>query len=237
MLSSRNLSALLAQALTPEQDEEKISIVSSILITPAGETIASQHLKQRIPPRPTNSSLFNSQGIDSSNSSTHNAINDSSTSRDSHSFVSNSDAPESSASNGFHKTLHHNNDVSSPFNVSRSGKTKVYTLFASSLWKEYLNAGLGTQIKSPYLSKSAPESPNNKAYSNHHWISVITDDNSGPGTIIFIMQIKLPYSSEGLLLVLIADANYPQGLILKKAEETVVLLEEGLQNYKINGNT
>lgn len=47
------------------------------------------------------------------------------------------------------------------------------------------------------------------------------------------MKLQLKESHGELLLVLVGDGDCPLGIILKKAEETAAILEEGLSEYKL----
>lgn len=53
-------------------------------------------------------------------------------------------------------------------------------------------------------------------------------------TQILIKPVNLPSTASQLLLVLVADEGCPLGLLLKKSQETVNVLEEGLHTYKVN---
>lgn len=250
MLHSRNLSSVLAQSITPNTPPDK-SIVSSILITPSGQPIASYHSKRPPPPPktlPTTPYLYDSLGLGEPSIPDH--------------HITQFNPNGIDTGDGVDLL-----DTSSPFQVTRSGKTKVYSLFASSAWKEYQEAGMGkpvfTQVtgrnnksnrktaghksgkhgkKSKHSSNDDQPRSNNESLEDaqkqrehlREWISFITDDSSSNGAIIFIMGLRLKSSGCQLLLVLVGDGDCPLGIILKKAEETAVVLEEGLDTYRIS---
>lgn len=65
-----------------------------------------------------------------------------------------------------------------PFHVSRSGKTRVYSLFASTAWKEYQRAGMGKQIFTQQNNRS--ESYRSSRNSKHG--SRVPGNNSSGGS-------------------------------------------------------
>ncbi|VVT56206.1 uncharacterized protein SAPINGB_P004893 [Magnusiomyces paraingens] len=134
MLHSKNLSSVLAQTLTAGNEHDSGAIVSSILITLSGQPISSHHLKRPPPPSPPFSTInhispggrISSSHDTNSMDSTHIIINE-----------DDEDEEDDKITDGGRAI---------PFHVSRSGKTKVYSLFASTAWEEYRRAGMGQQI-------------------------------------------------------------------------------------------
>lgn len=95
--------------------------------------------------------------------------------------------------------------TAAPYNVDRTMRTKVYGLFASSTWSEYTKADAGCE-----------------------WLSVRTDD-----ALMVIHNVNLKHSGQNLLLVIVADPSTALGLMQKRATETVKVLEEGLEEFKV----
>lgn len=105
-------------------------------------------------------------------------------------------------------TCHDEDDKEAPYNVDRSMKTKVYSLFASSVWGMY--------------SKANWESDGTR------WVSALTDD-----ALLVVHNVTLAGSGQNLLLVVVADPSTALGLVQKKASETASVLEEGLSDFKV----
>lgn len=95
--------------------------------------------------------------------------------------------------------------TAAPYNVDRTMRTKVYGLFASSTWSEYTKADAGCE-----------------------WLSVRTDD-----ALMVIHNVNLKQSGQNLLLVIVADPSTALGLMQKRATETVKVMEEGLEDFKV----
>lgn len=224
MLQSRNLLGVLSQVIQTEKtsdSEPRSAIVSSILITVSGQPIASYHANRTpSPPRTSRSSAL--------------AHNDSAT----EAVVGRGHydhAPLASASSS--NSAGSSTDGTQPYEVSRSMKTKVYALFASSAWQEYQRAGMGHVTAASDAKRDAGEvedfqvnQESEPSYSNQHdWICFKTED----ATQILITPVNLQSTSSQLLLILVADEGCPLGMILKKSQETVKVLEEGLDKYRV----
>lgn len=179
MLQARNLSAVLAQSIHSTNNNSPSQVFSSILCTSSGTPVASSH--SSIPQILTTRSQPGSYSQLRSNST-----------------ASLTSASSSSTSSSLSTTS------SMQYALNRPLKTKVYCLFASSLWTKYYR-------------------PRDK----RSWVSVLTDD-----ALLLILPVHLA-SSSLQLLVLVAELGAPLGSLLRKAQETVRVLESGLQNYKI----
>lgn len=202
MLQSRNLSNVLSQVVHPQKAERQTSIYSSILITVSGQPIASYHAK-----RPVEEANGQAQPPHYEDASTINS------SASGHS-------KESAAQ-----------DKSYRYNVNRTIKTKLYSLFASQAWSKYQQAGMG-RISTNGDGKGSEYSPNSddRNYANQHdWICFRTDD----ATNLLITPVNLQSTSSQLLLVVVSHESCPLGIVLKKSQETVKVLEDGLDNYRV----
>uniref|UniRef100_A0A060T7M5 ARAD1B20658p n=1 Tax=Blastobotrys adeninivorans TaxID=409370 RepID=A0A060T7M5_BLAAD len=93
---------------------------------------------------------------------------------------------------------------SNPYKLDRVLKTKVYGLFAASLWEEYSNGSGGAK-----------------------WTAVTTED-----ALLVVRPIEI--KSDKLLLLLVADPVTPLGLVVNKSKETAAVLEQGLYNFKVH---
>jgi hypothetical protein len=109
-------------------------------------------------------------------------------------------------------------------------KTKVYALLASSIWHTYQKLDLDTNGSAPVELRREPGVEDANFSNSHDWICVKTED----ATQILIKPVNLPSTASQLLLILVADEGCPLGLLLKKSQETVKVLEEGLHTYKVN---
>lgn len=142
-----------------------------------------------------------------------------------------------SSSSSITGTAAGSSEGSQPYQVSRSMKTKVYALFAFSAWQEYQRAGMGHVTAASDAKRVAGDvdqvqvdEESEQSYSNQHdWICFKTED----ATHMLITPVNLESTSSQLLLILVADEECPLGLILKKAQETVKVLEEGLDKYRV----
>lgn len=222
MLQARNLSNVLSQVIQHEKPSERHSIVSSILITVSGQPVASYHTNRPPPPPHTiRSSIRGDDGIDHTQS------------HDQDTAVFNSAA--STTSKG--SVSSHN---SHPYQVNRTMKTKLYALFASQAWSKYQQAGMGhitaaSDGKRQSDGDEGPETPvegqeGEQSYANQHdWICFKTED----ATRLIITPVNLQSTSSQLLLIVVADDDCPLGLILRKSQETVKVLEEGLDKYRV----
>lgn len=166
MLKYQAISAVLAQTVeqdvqldaTVQQIEQYLHhdatvVISSILATSNGQTVAAHH-NTRIPPCPRN------------NMNEHGAT---------------------------------------PYFIDRNMKSKIYSLFAASVWQEYL------------------------AQSTPNWMSVQTEDAL---FVIHLVQLKSLGEDSYMLLILVADRETPIGLVANKAKLTAQSLESGLAEYK-----
>lgn len=213
MLQSRNLSAVLSQVIQRQQttshgEYPKNSIVSSILITKSGQPVASYHTN-RVPPPPHTVSVESTPVLGP--------------------VSSGSDHYPASSKNTISSTSSIN-ETSHPYHVNRSMKTKVYALLASSIWNTYQKLDLDTNGSAPVELRREPGVEDANFSNSHDWICVKTED----ATQILIKPVNLPSTASQLLLVLVADEGCPLGLLLKKSQETVNVLEEGLHTYKVN---
>lgn len=223
MLQSRNLLGVLSQVIQSEKisdSEPRSSIVSSILITVSGLPIASYHANRT--PSPPRTSRFSTLAHDES---TAEAV----LGRGHYEHPTLASASSSNSAGSSSGTQ--------PYEVSRSMKTKVYALFASSAWQEYQRAGMGHVTAASDAKRDGGEvedfqvnQESEPSYSNQHdWICFKTED----ATQILITPVNLQSTSSQLLLILVADEGCPLGMILKKSQETVKVLEEGLDKYRV----
>lgn len=156
MLHSRNLYSVLAQCISQDASADG-SIVSSILITLSGQTIASYH-SNRPPPPPKNilhTYRFSDEPDDIVVSPSNTVKNKSHLYSDSHADNKNQSIPQNELLN--------DDQQLSNFQVTRAGKTKVYALFASSAWQQYQQAGMNKIIMTPpaVVPQATPSSDNN----------------------------------------------------------------------------
>lgn len=220
MLQSRNLSAVLAQPIqysaSSGLSSSSNSIVSSILISLNGQPIASSH-SGKAPPLSYSapSTLFDNASIQDPECESLNPYR-----RKTARTGSVSSGASSSA-----EILNNGSLKEQPYNISRAMKTKIYALFASSAWKEYQQANINCEeTKSTSLG-----SKNGQSSAQNEWIAVKTKN----ATSILIKPVNLKSTESKLLLVLIADEECPLGFMLKKLHETVDVLEEGLDKYRV----
>lgn len=104
-----------------------------------------------------------------------------------------------------------------PYQVDRTMKTKVYGLFASAVWDEYTRSS----------NTENGETEQTKTTTNLvKWTSVTTDD-----AMIVIYPLNLKTSS--LLLLIVAEPWTPLGVVVKKAQETASVLQDGLAEFKV----
>lgn len=247
MLQSRNLSGVLSQVIqreNPSETESNNSIVSAILITVSGQPVASYHAN-RTPPPPRTTHISSLAVEDKLSSQAADPI--SSRGRNSNGVAASSNSSTTTTTTNTANTT--TDPTSTPYQVSRSMKTKLYALFASSAWQEYQRAGMGhvtaasdvkrgassavvtaeeveqQQIQVVVVGQEAAQS----YYNQHDWICFKTED----ATQILITPVNLQTTSSQLLLILVADGECPLGHILKKSQETVKVLEEGLDKYRV----
>lgn len=219
MLQPRNLAKVLSGIVEPEcastNDGDCSSIISSILVTPSGQPVSSYHINRRPPPPHTIAPSILSDDVETTphlGPTVGHKVDD---------LFKSSTPNDSSTSSLSGKAL----DDSHPYEISRSMKTNVYSLFASSAWQEYQKAGMGNIS----LGSGSEESEHNKSSSQNDWLCFNTEDC----TQILISPVILHSSSSQLLLVLVADEGYPLGLMLKKCRETTAILEKGLDTYRV----
>ena len=225
MLQSRNLSAVLAQSIqcTPVSDLSfsHKSILSSILITLNGQPVASSHTSK--PPSPPRAETSSSELSD------YDPLDESSSQK----FLYSGRNPVRSVGtpNSTPGTNSYGSLKGQPYQITRVMKTKIYALFASSVWREYQEAGINfSSSQSDQLKTDSSLSSKDEIYTNYHdWITVKTEDEIN----IVISPVNLKSTASQLLLILVADEECPLGFLLKKLQETVKVLEEGLDKYRV----
>lgn len=175
MLHSKNLYSTLAQCVTPDASSDR-AIVSSILITSVGQTIASCHSSREPPPPKTFSSKFGilNDSEDSSiclNKIAQNETNTFSSEMSNNSQVRSSIDPATDKHDpNTSSNLSQNAQQSLNFRVSRSGKTRVYTLFASSAWQNYKAAGISKNVLSPPVVAPISDSISNCTFQTPNYL-------------------------------------------------------------------
>lgn len=117
---------------------------------------------------------------------------------------------------------HEISKAETPYHVDRCMRTKVFGLLASSTWDEYSRGCILPWKSSPDAADMGNEDVRYK------WISVLTEDS-----LLVIRPIKLHTAGEYLLSIMVTESNAALGVICKKSEELVKILEVGLKEYKL----
>jgi hypothetical protein len=123
----------------------------------------------------------------------------------------------------FDGTADHDRQVETPYHVDRSMRTKVYGLLASTTWDEYSRGSI-----LPWRESKTDSDSGSKSDLRYKWISVLTED-----TLLVIRPIQLHTKEEYLLSILVTDSTSALGIVCKKSEELVGILEVGLKEYKL----
>lgn len=124
--------------------------------------------------------------------------------------------------NPLNVSLDNSEQFEHPYHVDREMRTKVYGLFASATWDEYMGAS-----PLPWHAEENEDAESDKAVM-YKWISVMTED-----TLLVIRPVSLQTKGEYLLSILVSDATAALGIVRKKSEELTAVLEEGLREYKV----
>lgn len=220
MLQARNLSAVLAQSIHQSPVSHPSSglsshIFSSILCTSSGLPVASSHsaVPQLLKCHQHQHQNQKHQQLSQTDPSSFQLRSNSISSLNSHSS-SNSSSSSSTSNSASTSTSTASSSYSMQYALDRPLKTKVYCLFASSLWSKFYR-------------------PSNNSQGKRNWVSVITDEALLVILPVHSASTSVSSSSSLQLLVLVAELGSPLGILLRKAQETVSVLEAGLQNYKI----
>lgn len=151
MLHSRNIYSILAQTISSDSSPDR-SIVSSILITLSGQAIASCHSSRPPPPAKTSPATYQFlHDYENNLISPNGIVRNRPTFPRSHDINDPNSSPvDTSIPN---RNLDCPSHLQGDFHVSRSGKTKLYALFASSAWKTYQQAGMSKHVLTPSAVK------------------------------------------------------------------------------------